>query len=459
VTNEPPTTLLQNRTTRGSFIKYGAAGAASLAAGGASLSRWTRRASAQTIEPKDPKIIDLAIRRGYVRTVTDRLVCMFGFVPTELVADMAPSPYLVVPPFPGRKFPHDALDVLDAKGLPIMDRVIRRKNVTSDADAWASFFPERVIVIPSNEEVLFRVANPPGELLHRFRICAGTTLLHDAGAIEAGTTVEFTVKLPPGTYLYEDPTGAGINRTLGLHGVLVVIPGTSGLGAWKLTDSGPEFERQYVWLVNAIDPVWCDKLGAGINPASFSVETFSPQFFTLNNRSGVVSCGDGIDEAVRADVKRDTKPHGVVREDLRFDDTQVGQLIRLANAGLAVHSLHYHGNHPIVATHNNAMLADIADPGFGEIERESEKDVVMMRPLHTKDVILPCKLGPDTPELDTPAGTSGRPKFDRASFPECDDGAFEMHFPMHCHAEMSQTAAGGLYPGGTVTDWILLPSR
>jgi len=27
---------------------------------------------------------------------------------------------------------------------------------------------------------------------------------------------------------------------------------------------------------------------------------------------------------------------------------------------------------------------------------------------------------------------------------------------MHCHAEMSQTAAGGLYPMGMLTDWRLV---
>jgi FtsP/CotA-like multicopper oxidase with cupredoxin domain len=31
----------------------------------------------------------------------------------------------------------------------------------------------------------------------------------------------------------------------------------------------------------------------------------------------------------------------------------------------------------------------------------------------------------------------------------------DYHYPMHCHAEPSQTAAGGLYPGGLVADWVL----
>jgi hypothetical protein len=32
-------------------------------------------------------------------------------------------------------------------------------------------------------------------------------------------------------------------------------------------------------------------------------------------------------------------------------------------------------------------------------------------------------------------------------------------FPMHCHAEMSQTGAGGGYPFGLLTDWFLAAPR
>jgi hypothetical protein len=62
-----------------------------------------------------------------------------------------------------------------------------------------------------------------------------------------------------------------------------------------------------------------------------------------------------------------------------------------------------------------------------------------MDPLRVKAVMLPLKPPPDA--LDVVRANQ-----------ECD-----WIFPMHCHAEMSQTAGGGLYPGGQVSDWILKP--
>ena len=64
--------------------------------------------------------------------------------------------------------------------------------------------------------------------------------------------------------------------------------------------------------------------------------------------------------------------------------------------------------------------------------------MVLMEPLHHKDVILPFEQPRDiaTPARSLVHGT-----------------AFD--YPMHSHAEMSQTAAGGLYPNGMLTDWEL----
>src|SRR3954451_7201163 len=67
-----------------------------------------------------------------------------------------------------------------------------------------------------------------------------------------------------------------------------------------------------------------------------------------------------------------------------------------------------------------------------------ERDVQEVRPLQRFDVILPAHTGYDSfPPL------SQMPKA-------------EQHYPMHCHAEMSQTAAGGSYPFGMLTDWHLV---
>jgi hypothetical protein len=62
-----------------------------------------------------------------------------------------------------------------------------------------------------------------------------------------------------------------------------------------------------------------------------------------------------------------------------------------------------------------------------------------MDPLQTKAVMLPLKPPPNA--LDEVLRNQ-----------RCD-----WVFPMHCHAEMSQTAGGGLYPGGMVSDWKLKP--
>ena len=53
------------------------------------------------------------------------------------------------------------------------------------------------------------------------------------------------------------------------------------------------------------------------------------------------------------------------------------------------------------------------------------------------DVLLPVKPSPDV----TPQVWAARTE--------------DWVYPMHCHAEMSQTAAGGVYPGGLVADWVL----
>jgi hypothetical protein len=93
-------------------------------------------------------------------------------------------------------------------------------------------------------------------------------------------------------------------------------------------------------------------------------------------------------------------------------------LLRVVNAGLCVHSLHWHGNHVVV----------VRDTCGGPFCQNMEKDVVIARPGAGKDVIFPFHAPLDaTTDLWRQVNQT---------------------YPMHCHAEMSQTAAGGLYPNG-----------
>jgi hypothetical protein len=109
---------------------------------------------------------------------------------------------------------------------------------------------------------------------------------------------------------------------------------------------------------------------------------------------------------------------------------QVGALIRVVNTGVASHSPHWHGNHVFVVESNGTP----AKSGI-----VLEKDTIRIPALQRISVLLPIHVGLDAwPPLDPVAGFE------------------EQQFPMHCHAEMSQTARGGLYPMGMLTDWRLV---
>jgi hypothetical protein len=170
-----------------------------------------------------------------------------------------------------------------------------------------------------------------------------------------------------------------------------------------------------------------------------------PRYFTINDRSGVFSAGVSPDEDENHRTHEDTKPSGHARKvDVRdFSDPSAGtgQLIRLVNTGIAVHQPHWHGNHIWTVAVDNEVLSRSSPrmSADGHILLQQWEDVVELDPMHTKAVMLRIKLPPDA--LDVVLA----------------DQKCEYVYPMHCHAEMSQTAGGGLYPGGMVTDWILKP--
>jgi hypothetical protein len=65
------------------------------------------------------------------------------------------------------------------------------------------------------------------------------------------------------------------------------------------------------------------------------------------------------------------------------------------------------------------------------------EDVVEVHPLDRNDCVLPVRRPPE------------------AIDPVWNARNVDWHYPMHCHAEPSQVARGGMYPGGLVGDWIL----
>ena len=224
--------------------------------------------------------------------------------------------------------------------------------------------------------------------------------LVDSGPIAPGSTSVLDLVAPPaGTYLYQDPVGAPFNRLLGLHGALVTMPAD---GTNTPYAGGPIFARQWIWVIQNVDSVWCERAALG---ATTTLDEIVPDYFLINGRSGI----DAVhDQAITI--------HGRLGEPA---------LVRILNAGVATHAMHFHGNHLDVLCHN-AKRAPHA----------MRKDTIMMPGGFTKDALLPFRAPPD---IWPPIARWG--------------SELTLSYPMHCHAEMSQTAGGGLYPNGMLAHW------
>lgn len=316
---------------RRAFLQGTALGSATLFSGGLGLLSWAPRSVSATVE------VALAVRAGYVPMVDGT------------------SAYMVT--FSG------------SSGVE---------------------FPGPTIICREGDLVTVSIQNPLS-IDTAFRI--GRTAIREV--IGAGSSTTFGFDAPaPGTYLYYDDQNDGVNRVMGLHGTLVVMPADSDNRSFP---GGPTFVRQYKWLLSSIDTAWGDHLAnnglgaiAAIDPAGFS-----PRYFTIN--------GSSFDQT----NEPNTQVKGLV------GDTT---LIRLLNGGGMVNSPHFHGNHVQIVSVNGANSGD----------PRKEKDIVSMYPLDTRDVLLPMHTPPD-------------------AWPPA-EGA--QSYPMHCHAEMSQTAGGGFYPHG-----------
>lgn len=229
--------------------------------------------------------------------------------------------------------------------------------------------------------------------------------LVNSGPIYGGgsRTIEFTAS-KWGTYLYYDSRNAPYNRLVGLHGGLAVMPrGSSN----ELYPGSRRFVQQYFWIFNDIDPVWHDAIRRGRTPST----AYVPRFFTLNGLGARPPGAPGaMDPAVDAMADPRSALHGHVGD---------RALLRILNAGLCQQSVHTHGNHMEWLTDHGRVLPD-----------PWEKDCLYLEGNKGKlDAIYPFDSPPD-------------------AWPPVSSGTY----PMHLHTEMSQTAAGGFYMFGALTD-------
>lgn len=453
----------RGQVSRRVALRLGAAagagsGAVAVAAAGpsraASVPAALRRPAAAAVAAV-PGVLDLYVNEGYLPMVDGTLVYHRGFGdrPTA-IGD--PQPSLAVTPrvftatgqlVVSRTYPLGA--ALPPKGRPAPMAPDPRQSgeYLVHRERWASYFPARTIIAESGSTIRLRVHNrltqPHALRLHGVPHPTKPEDL-STGPIPAGQTAELELTAPaPGTYVYSDPTNGDVERVLGLFGVLLVM---SPDAPWRLKPGGTEFERQWLWMTHVVDPVWAKiaSTGGTVDP---SATPAVPRYFLLNGHSGFQSLGISRDLAANDRRKEETLMSGSAREiDVRnFSRSYspgavgAGQLIRLVNAGIVRHQMHFHGNH--VWTVRRGSLDFPRDRGYvdtaGHVVLQQWEDVVELEALERKDSVLPLRR---PPEVIDPVWHARKT---------------DWVYPMHCHAEPSQTAAGGLYPGGLVADWVL----
>lgn len=260
--------------------------------------------------------------------------------------------------------------------------------------------PGESMIVQEGDTVRVTIYNTTGRS-HSFVIDG----MVDSGRISPGSavTVSFTAR-NPGTHMYYDGRNAPYNRLTGLHGGLAVMPSGSDD---ELYDGSPTFKYQKFWIFNDIDPNWHNAVRFGNTPNS----TYTPRYFTINGLSGRPPGAPGNgDPNIDAMHNHDTALHGHVGD---------RTLLRIINPGLCQAAVHTHANHMEWLTENGNVRPDVWLKDI--IYLEGDKGRI--------DAIFPYDAPPD-------------------AWPPVSLGAY----PMHLHTEMTQTAGGGLYMFGAMTD-------
>jgi FtsP/CotA-like multicopper oxidase with cupredoxin domain len=327
----------------------------------------------------------------------------------------------------------------------------------------------------------------------------------NSGPIAPGATknIQF-VASKAGTYLYYDNLNAPVNRIMGLHGALIVMPNEAVPGhkftpyatptpavqqlfddlgttshfpglAWEQGDDTthtPAF-RQYVWVLHAVSSRLFAEVGrypAGRDyPAAQFISAYQrdrfrsdglnrkPDFFTINGQSGWFAAHNPYI----------TPSH------------RVGEpaVIRILNAGLSLHSLHIHANHVYVTGVNGIVQAN---PLW--------VDTYTVKPLDVIEWVVPFTRPPDVPNergiglADKPLISIANPQIKgsvphpvwppteelNTHFPKIGTKTGDVDisvqlspicYPMHDHSETSQSAQGGNYGMGMMSGLDFIGDR
>jgi FtsP/CotA-like multicopper oxidase with cupredoxin domain len=171
-------------------------------------------------------------------------------------------------------------------------------------------------------------------------------------AIQTGEsfTYRFTAT-HAGTYFYHCHVDTIEHLQMGMHGSLVVKAKGGVKQAWT---GGPAYDKEYVFHLNEIDPVWHKAVEEG---KKYDRTQFHPRYWTINGKA-------------YPDTMKDpqTMIQGKVGETV---------LIRLINAGYEEHPFHLHGHHfKVIASDGRPLPAPI------------EKDTINIGPGERYDILV-----------------------------------------------------------------------
>jgi FtsP/CotA-like multicopper oxidase with cupredoxin domain len=250
----------------------------------------------------------------------------------------------------------------------------------------------------------------------------------NAAPIPAGSTrtVTFTAPTRPGTHHYVGTVSGSVatGRALGATGPLVVLPRDAARSSTDalfpgvrtrarrqplfgvVTAAGPPsvVSQERTWLFGELNPSTARDLAGGQVSLPTDPE---PEYFLINGLSGMLAIED-----------LSTNIHGRAGGLGQPGDAT---LVRMINTGRAPRSVHLHGNHFWILSHPDTPWL------VGAF-----KDTVRLPAGGAVDVLIPLERPPDA-----------HPPVNRAQ-----------KYVVHDHIEMAQTASGGHYPSGMVSELI-----
>jgi FtsP/CotA-like multicopper oxidase with cupredoxin domain len=237
--------------------------------------------------------------------------------------------------------------------------------------------------------------------------------------------VTFTAPTKPGTYYYVGTVNgsADTGRALGATGALVVLPlesrtsvdalypGVRARGRRQpMMGTGPApglpatIVQERTWLFAELNPTTARTLAGGRVSLPSDPE---PEYFLINGLSGMLSAED-----------HQTNISGRAGGLGQAGDTT---LVRMINTGRAPRSIHLHGNHFWVMSHPDTPWIVGA-----------HKDTVRIPPGQAVDILIPLEAAPDSYPVTSRA----------------------QKYVVHDHIEMAETASGGHYPSGMISELI-----